>query len=144
MLVHRLTRERDGSVSPPGTSALPWRMHRVNHGAGTDVNEETPQRSFTLTRGTKDNTPSQRKEGTMPTAASASTTASIPSITVKQASGFQLRFDSLFTRHALSFPCDASGVVDLEALSERARGNLARARNGVGRDYGMPQVLPIA
>lgn len=75
--------------------------------------------------------------------ASTSTTASIPSGNDKQASGFQLRFNSLFTRHALSFPCDASGVVDLDALSEQARANLARARNGIGRDYSVPQVLPI-
>lgn len=78
----------------------------------------------------------------MHTAASISTTASIPSTGVKQANGFQLRFNSLFTRRALSFPCDASGVVDVDALSEQARGNLAQARNGVGRDYSMPQVLP--
>jgi hypothetical protein len=82
------------------------------------------------------------KEETMHTTASISTAASIPSTAVKQAAGFQLRFNSLFTRRALSFPCDASGVVDVDALSEQARGNLARARHGVGRDYSLPQVLP--
>ena len=79
----------------------------------------------------------------MHTASSTSTTAFIPGSTVKQADRFQLRFNCLFTHRALSFPCDASGVVDVDALSEQARGNLARARSGVGRDYSLPQVLPV-
>lgn len=76
------------------------------------------------------------------TAPSTGTAVSILSTTVKESGGFQLRFNSLFTHRALSFPCDASGVVDVDALSEQARGNLARARSGVGRDYSLPQVLP--
>ena len=72
---------------------------------------------------------------------STSTTACISS-TAREANTFQLRFNSLFTGRGLSFPCDASGVVDLDALSEHARDNLTRARGGVGRDYGVPQVLP--
>jgi hypothetical protein len=58
------------------------------------------------------------------------------------AGGFLLRFNSLFTGRGLSFPCDARGVVHLDALSEQARSNLERARQGVGRDYGEPQVVP--
>jgi hypothetical protein len=82
------------------------------------------------------------KEGTMHTAPGIGSPACIPSKTAKQASGFQLRFNSLFTGRSLSFPCDACGVVDLDALSEQARDNLIRARNGIGRDYSLPQVLP--
>ena len=55
---------------------------------------------------------------------------------------FLLRFNCLFTGRGLSFPCDAQGVVNLEALSEPARGNFARALRSVGRDYGTPQVVP--
>ena len=54
-------------------------------------------------------------------------------------SAYQLRFVSLFqTGRALSFPCDASGCVDLDALSERARANYLYARAMVGRDYARP------
>ncbi|WP_298236216.1 hypothetical protein [uncultured Azohydromonas sp.] len=59
-----------------------------------------------------------------------------------QKGGFLLRFNCLFTGRGLSFPCDAEGVVDLDALSEPARGNLARALRSVGRDYSTPQVVP--
>jgi hypothetical protein len=72
-----------------------------------------------------------------------STEVLMPSTVAKEARGFQLRFNSLFNGPALSFPCDASGAVDIDALSEQARGNLARARNGIGRDYSVPQVLPV-
>jgi hypothetical protein len=81
-------------------------------------------------------------EGTMHTAPSIGSTACFPSNTAKQAGGFQLRFNSLFSGRGLSFPCDARGVVDLDALTEQARDNLARARNGIGRDYSLPLVLP--
>jgi len=41
-----------------------------------------------------------------------------------QQTGFELRFQSLFAAgRALSFPCDAAGRVNLDALSERARRN---------------------
>lgn len=71
-----------------------------------------------------------------------STRTSMPDPVAREAGRFQLRFNCLFTGRGLSFPCDASGAVDLDALSEPARGNLARARSGVGRDYSVPQVLP--
>ncbi|HYN59024.1 MAG TPA: hypothetical protein VET87_05645 [Rubrivivax sp.] len=52
---------------------------------------------------------------------------------------YQLRFVSLFQQGgALSFPCDASGCVDMDALSERARANYLYARAMVGRDYARP------
>jgi hypothetical protein len=50
-----------------------------------------------------------------------------------------LTFPSLFAEvRALSFPCDAQGRVDLDRLSERARGNFLRALDAVGRDYRHP------
>ncbi|WP_293438936.1 hypothetical protein [Piscinibacter sp.] len=54
---------------------------------------------------------------------------------------YELRFQSLFHEgRALAFPCDAEGHVDLDALSERARGNYLYARAVVGREYATPAV----
>ena len=45
-----------------------------------------------------------------------------PSSADRDSARFELRFQSLFnTGRALSFPCDATGHVDMDALSERAR-----------------------
>ena len=56
--------------------------------------------------------------------------------------GFHLRFRSLFREgHGYSFPCDASGKVDMDRLSERARINYLFARALVGRDLQVPEVL---
>ncbi|WP_284620747.1 hypothetical protein [Aquabacterium humicola] len=56
---------------------------------------------------------------------------------------FELRFESLFTSgRAMSFPCDASGTVDLNALSDRARTNYLFARALVGREFTCPAVQP--
>lgn len=56
-------------------------------------------------------------------------------------STFELCFRSLFHEgRALTFPCDADGDVDLDALSERARINYFFARTTVGRDYAKPRV----
>ena len=58
---------------------------------------------------------------------------------------FELRFDSLFDGHrAMSFPCDRSGHVDLDALSERARNNFFFAHSVIGRDFATPAVQPCA
>jgi len=55
--------------------------------------------------------------------------------------GFELLFPSLFfARPALSFPCDARGVVELDALSERSRNNYLLARALTGCDYAWPSV----
>ncbi|WP_409970174.1 hypothetical protein [Piscinibacter sp.] len=52
---------------------------------------------------------------------------------------FEVRFLSLFREgRALAFPCDPSGLVDLDALTERARSNYLFARAMVGREYAMP------
>jgi hypothetical protein len=54
---------------------------------------------------------------------------------------FELRFQSLFDEgHALAFPCDAAGHVDMDSLPERARLNYLYARTVVGREFAMPAV----
>lgn len=59
--------------------------------------------------------------------------------------GYVLRFQSLHREgRALSFPCDATGAVLLDALSERARANYLYARAVVGRDFQVPAVCPDA
>jgi hypothetical protein len=58
--------------------------------------------------------------------------------------GFELRFRSLFhDGRALAFDCDAQGRIDPAALSERARDRYERARALVGRDFAVPEVLPV-
>lgn len=57
----------------------------------------------------------------------------------------QVRFDDLFhAGRCLSFPCDAKGRVDIDALSERARENYLYARAMIGREYSAPSVLGLA
>jgi hypothetical protein len=56
---------------------------------------------------------------------------------------FEIRFAHLLgAGRCLSFPCDARGHVDIDALSERARMNYLFARALVGRDYSAPTVHP--
>lgn len=65
-------------------------------------------------------------------------TASMPLTVIGD---YELRFQSLFNEgRALAFPCDAEGHVDMDALSERARGNYLYARAVVGREYATPAV----
>jgi hypothetical protein len=62
--------------------------------------------------------------------------------TDRQALAFELRFASLFNEgRALAFPCDASGQVDIDAMSERARSNYFYARTVIGREFAYPAVL---
>ena len=59
------------------------------------------------------------------------------------AAAFELRFRSLFNEgRGLSFPCDAAGRVNIDALSERARLNYFYARTVIGREYFVPAVQP--
>lgn len=61
------------------------------------------------------------------------------------ATAYELRFSPL--RHearALSFPCDAAGQVDLDALGERSLNDYFLARSTIGRDFARPCVLPQA
>jgi hypothetical protein len=54
---------------------------------------------------------------------------------------FQIRFQSLFNEgRGLAFPCDRTGQVDMDALSERGRNNYLFARAMVGREYAVPSV----
>ena len=56
-------------------------------------------------------------------------------------SEFQLCFRSLFqSGRGFAFPCDASGRVDMEELSDRARNNYLFARAMVGRELHLPAV----
>jgi hypothetical protein len=62
--------------------------------------------------------------------------------TIRSASSsHELRFRYLFDGRGLSFPCDPSGRVDLDALSECARNNYLFARAVVGRDFALPEVV---
>lgn len=52
---------------------------------------------------------------------------------------FELRFQSLFDAgRGYAFPCDPTGQVDLDGLSERARNNYLYARAMVGRELSVP------
>jgi hypothetical protein len=56
-------------------------------------------------------------------------------------SSFQLCFRSLFhSGRGFAFPCDASGHVWLDGLSERARNNYFFARAMVGRELTAPAI----
>ena len=58
-----------------------------------------------------------------------------------RSSQFQLRFQSLFdSGRGFAFPCDPTGHVDLDHMSERARNNYFYARAMVGRELAMPEV----
>lgn len=57
--------------------------------------------------------------------------------------GYEIRFQSLFQEgRALTFPCDAEGHVQMDALSDRARDNYLYARAVVGREFATPAVMP--
>ena len=65
-----------------------------------------------------------------------------PVAAASEPNAFELCFQSLLHEgRALTFPCDAAGDVDLDALSERARINYFSARATVGRDFSMPRML---
>lgn len=54
---------------------------------------------------------------------------------------FELRFASLFDKgRALAFPCDSTGRVNLDLLSDRARNNYFLARSSIGREFACPDV----
>jgi hypothetical protein len=56
---------------------------------------------------------------------------------------YELRFQSLRNvGRAYAFPCDATGRVELDALSDRARENYLYARVVVGNELAWPDVLP--
>ncbi len=54
---------------------------------------------------------------------------------------YELTFRSLFNPgRGLAFPCDASGLVDMDALGERALNSYLYARTVIGREFAMPTV----
>ena len=58
--------------------------------------------------------------------------------------GYELRFASIFDPgRGYSFPCDARGRVDLDALSERLRNSYFYARAVVGRELAAPAVQAV-
>ena len=62
-------------------------------------------------------------------------------MTESSTSAYQLRFQSLFhSGRGFAFPCDPSGQVDLDRMSERARNNYFYARAMVGRELAAPAV----
>lgn len=62
--------------------------------------------------------------------------AAVPAV-----SGYELCFHSLLaTERGLSFPCDAAGRVDMDALTDKARDDYLYARTVVGRVFRPPSV----
>ena len=58
-----------------------------------------------------------------------------------EADQFELCFPSLHAEDlSLSFPCDADGRVDMDALSEMARHRYFYARTVVGREFSTPEL----
>jgi hypothetical protein len=59
------------------------------------------------------------------------------------AAGFELFFSSFFDgRPGFAFPCDRSGTVNIDDLTERQRLNYLYARSLIGRDFASPSVQP--
>jgi len=53
-----------------------------------------------------------------------------------------LRFQSLFDAgRSYAFPCDATGNVDMDSLSDKARANYFYARTLIGREFSYPTVM---
>jgi len=56
-----------------------------------------------------------------------------------ETASFELRFQSLFNAgHAISFPCDSAGQVDMDAMSERERVRYLYVRAVIGREFSRP------
>lgn len=63
---------------------------------------------------------------------------------IRASAGHELRFVSLYDPgRGVTVPCDATGRVDLDALSERLRTAYLGARAMVGREYAYPTVRPV-
>ena len=56
----------------------------------------------------------------------------------------ELRFDSLYRPgHGVVVPCDPTGKVDLDALTERLKNAYLGARAMIGREYAYPTVQRV-
>jgi len=61
------------------------------------------------------------------------------SLVERESANFELRFQSLRNAgHAISFPCDASGEVNMDKLSEVERVRYFYARAVIGREFSFP------
>ncbi len=68
-------------------------------------------------------------------------TADDPDEAAREATRYQLRFQSLFDAgRAYAFPCDAAGQVRMDGLGEHERNSYLYARALVGRDFAVPRV----
>ena len=57
---------------------------------------------------------------------------------------YELRFTGLINRgRGFSFPCDATGHVEIDKLADRVRINYFYARAAVGVELSVPIVLPV-
>lgn len=57
---------------------------------------------------------------------------------------FELRYSSLLEQdRVFSFPCDAAGHVDIDALDARTRLDYFYARTVIGREFARPVVAPV-
>jgi hypothetical protein len=75
--------------------------------------------------------------------AHAASAATIPN-GASPAAGYELRFRSLTgSVKGYSFPCDARGQVNLDALSERARNAYFFARVVIGHELAVPEVHSV-
>lgn len=61
------------------------------------------------------------------------------------AQSYELRFQSLFSEgRGYAFPCDATGCVNLDSMTERARNNYFFARALIGREVCFPHVQTVS
>ncbi len=64
-------------------------------------------------------------------------------LTTRESARYQLRFSPVIDAgRALSFPCDAAGHVDIDALAGRVRLNYFYARTLIGREFLAPTIEP--
>jgi hypothetical protein len=67
-----------------------------------------------------------------------------PCTLLEQGVRYELRFTGLSaTRRDYAFPCDRTGHVDLDELTDRDRANYFYARAVVGKELCAPVVAPI-
>ena len=57
---------------------------------------------------------------------------------------YELRFTGLSNgRRGYAFPCDETGLVDIDELTDRSRTNYFYARTVVGKELSAPVVVPV-
>jgi len=68
-----------------------------------------------------------------------------PCTLLAQKAHYELRFTSLSNeRRDFAFPCDETGQVDMDELTDRGRANYFYARAVVGRELSAPIVAPVS